>query len=654
MPEGSSNKLPRSRASDFGHFLRGMGHRAPEHQNVDSGDGTSVLEVPAESPVRRRKSSLIPFLGRSRKRSTDASTSAPKRSVDASSLMTFRTSTASYAPDTAPSKPLASRFSPPRVKRGRSRRSTTPTPGDRQLGYMSDSHLQPPSACRSSTDSSKTQRSLRGAASHPTITVSPSPEPPEDHFQDLFTKPGGRSGDSSANGKRRPPPLFSVPPRHEPDHGETLPDSPVSTMSPPISPSLASPDFSRGSSTSTGDDTDEVSMLSVATSVKSERRRSAGSMRRTSVHPAPPPKIPLPDTPSSSATARTPTQKQSNSSLRSKQKSLTLSSRASVTPTTPTPPKLYQSSSSSERQSTSFEKRHSKEQHVAEAFDMYTASIDTLRQALQSRTKQLDDLAQYLLKVTQDNVTTKNALEKRIATLESELSSRDQEIMSLRSLLSGGRPTTGVATVGPRTDTPPQFPPSSFPYTTTTRRTRSDTEDSGNETRTESGAESSSSLHLHKTKTEASHIPRRNLSLRLGRFRSDQAPLSDATHAGRSSERRVSISSSGASEASSPVPSNPALTPIPEAQNAARTSRSSSSASSRAKSSTSSRDPAIAAAISSQRTPRRIPSTTRPPTSKPGSPTPAAAYAATLRHPRTQSIGQVLESQPRLLRKAPQ
>ncbi|KAJ7203212.1 hypothetical protein C8J57DRAFT_1408273 [Mycena rebaudengoi] len=73
-------------------------------------------------------------------------------------------------------------------------------------------------------------------------------------------------------------------------------------------------------------------------------------------------------------------------------------------------------------------------------FDMDKATSEQLRQALILRNEQFDELARYLLKITDIHVAKKHALHKKITALEQEATRRDNEIKGLTWLVANNRP----------------------------------------------------------------------------------------------------------------------------------------------------------------------------------------------------------------------
>ncbi|KAF8916646.1 hypothetical protein CPB85DRAFT_1431966 [Mucidula mucida] len=669
MEDTSTPQKPRSKTTDFAGFLRGMGQqRTPE---------PGALQVP-ETGVRRRKSSLITFLGRTRKKSSVSSISESEQ-PDVRDLQ--RASEAHDQPFPSTSTPhssfgslLAARFS------GSARRGAVKKTDASATGYTSDSFLEPPRVRRPSVDSTL---SAGSATRQPTITVSPSSHLFDDQYDDLFTKPTRKRIPSNPTHPRSPSP--SNQDAHS--HPSSSPPTAFVRGSRDESGSIRSARNSRLSGMEdpmSGEESEAVSTLSLPISAGGKRRSwdsqnrrfSSTSARSKTIPRTAPPTIPLPTPPVEAIPAppvisRTASVGRTSSGRKTRPRSLTLSSRASVSPvpTTPTvsssPPKTRKS-----------QERKSIDDKENEVFDIYTASADQLRTALLARNHQLDELAAYLLKVTQNHVTEKNALEKRIAALERDAAKRDKEIKGLTWLVSNGRsPGASVAgntllstasrSTSALADISPVVRSPSY------RHLHSDPEDSGGETSKtdsmresfeQSGGESSSSVPVMK---QFNKVPSRTaplikgMSSRGGGFRPttvERVPISDI-RTSRRLDKRSSVSSfasSATSSSSSVMPASPTaatLSSIPEASPPPTPPTPPAPASVLTTKVPSSRDPAIVAAISTQRrekeqkknTPRSTSKTTATMTTS-SAPTPAAAYAANLqKRPRPRSIGQILD-----------
>ncbi|KAG7442827.1 uncharacterized protein BT62DRAFT_359347 [Guyanagaster necrorhizus] len=584
-------------------------------------------------------------------------------------------------------------------------------------GYTSDSLVPPPKKARPSIDSttSKETRSTTPRPKQPTITIS---QPPnsflDDNYDDLFTKPRKKLHDSSvspspptsndhddrafhSDGDISPTSLLfprsSSSNKPPPQSGSsTSPPPPPPPPPPPMSPTsfrdwrivgdetsslkstrssrrLVSDDITRTS----GEESEAISTISMPVTSASdtdkrssttswlhnESRRSK-SMIRSPMQSAPnqPPTIPLPATPGPSQTVPTRLLGYSGTRPRAVTISSSASSRAQVA-TSPLPtslPPRHSQSTSRDRKSTD---ENAKKENAA--FDIETASADQLRQALILRDQQLDELATYLLKVTQNHVTEKNALEKKIASLEREAARREKEIKGLSWLVSSNRIQGSVplSSAGFRSMTVQESESeknskgdatSSMIKSPAYKHVNSDYDDSGAESyptpRTESargslsGGESSSS--------PSQQVKSYRLAPKLGLLRGSSLRMGGTRLALESDgkdtpkvDKRASVSSFASSAASSSLsgsssmmlPSSPSMTTlsaIPEGPPPVPPKKPLS------------RDPAIVAAIGTAEQ-RREKEQKKIPRSMNTAPTPAAAYAANLQKARPRSIGQILD-----------
>ena len=71
-------------------------------------------------------------------------------------------------------------------------------------------------------------------------------------------------------------------------------------------------------------------------------------------------------------------------------------------------------------------------------FDIDTASAPQLRAALRTRNQQYDELATYVLKVTEAHATEVTNLGKKVLTLEKEVARKDKELKGLRWIINNG------------------------------------------------------------------------------------------------------------------------------------------------------------------------------------------------------------------------
>lgn len=130
------------------------------------------------------------------------------------------------------------------------------------------------------------------------------------------------------------------------------------------------------------------------------------------------------------------------------------------------------------------------------SFDINTATKEQLRQALLNRNKEYDNLASYLLKVTEANMDKITNLEKTISSMQREARAKELELKGLNFMLNqqkmanssgslsapNSRPTSGM-----------EYPQRQYSSTSATRyplRRQFYTDDSGGESHPTSGAES--------------------------------------------------------------------------------------------------------------------------------------------------------------------
>ena len=71
-------------------------------------------------------------------------------------------------------------------------------------------------------------------------------------------------------------------------------------------------------------------------------------------------------------------------------------------------------------------------------FDIDTASAPQLRAALRTRNQEYDELAAYVLKVTEAHSTEVTKVEKKVLTLEKEVARKDKELKGLRWIINNG------------------------------------------------------------------------------------------------------------------------------------------------------------------------------------------------------------------------
>ncbi|KAK0451772.1 hypothetical protein EV421DRAFT_1898696 [Armillaria borealis] len=717
-----ANKF-RTKTSDFADFLRGVGqyqHHNTPRRAPDSLPTPSTSTSDAQDGLRRKKT-LIPFFGRVRRKSNVSGTSGgevseqegDKRSQslamatdDQRSFMVISPESASPVASTASQNRLpntASRVTKLRTLRKPNGRITgvrSPT------GYTSDSLVPSPKKARPSIDSttSKETRSTTPRPKQPTITISqPTNSFLDDNYDDLFTKPRKKmhasaspystissdhndrafhsDGDMSpislqlfprsSSSNNSPQPTSSPPPISPTSLREwrIVGDETSSMKSTRSSRKVVSDDISRTS----GEESEAISTISMPITSASgtdkrssmtswlhnESRRSK-SMIRSSMQSVPnqPPTIPLPATPGPSQTV--PARLSSVGYSGTRPRAVTLSSSASARPniaTSPPPtslPPRHSKSISRDRKSTD---ENAKKENAA--FDIETATVDQLRQALILRDQQLDELASYLLKVTQNHVTEKNALEKKIASLEREAARREKEIKGLTWLVSSNRIPGNVPFSSTGSKSMPALESdknskgdatSSVIKSPVYKHINSDYDDSGAESyptsRTESargslsGGESSSS--------PSQQVKSYRLAPKLGLLRGSSLRMGSTRLALESDrkdvpkvDKRASVSSFASSAASSSLsgsssmmlpssPSTTTLSAIPEGPPPVPPKKPTS------------RDPAIVAAIGTAEQ-RREKDQKKVARSMNTAPTPAAAYAANLQKARPPSIGQILD-----------
>ncbi|KAK0205360.1 hypothetical protein DFS33DRAFT_761504 [Desarmillaria ectypa] len=704
-----ANKF-RTKTSDFADFLRGVGqhqhHTNTPRRAPDNLPTPSTSTSDAQDGVRRKKT-LIPFFGRVRRKSNVSGISGGEVSEQESDKRSQ--SLALAADDQWPVASAASQNQLPNTASRVTKLRTLRRPNGRIIGvrsptgYTSDSLVPPPKKDRPSIDSttSKETRSTTPRPKQPTITIS---QPPnsflDDNYDDLFTKPRKKlhTGASpySLTSSDHDDRVFHSDGDIFPTSFQLFPLSSSSNISlqpasstPPMSPTslrewrivgdetssikstrssrrVVSDDIPRTS----GEESEAISTISMPVTSASgtdkrssmtswlhnESRRSKSMIRssRQSV-PNQPPTIPLPATP---GPQMVPAQLSSLSYSGIRPRAVTLSSSASARAniaTSPLPtslPPRHSKSISRDRKSTD---ENAKKENTA--FDIETATVDQLRQALILRDQQLDELASYLLKVTQNHVTEKNALEKKIASLEREAARREKEIKGLTWLVSSNRMPGNVPLSSTGFKATPALESDKSKGDTTSpvikspsyKRINSDYDDSGAESyptsRTESargslsGGESSSSpfqqVKSHKLAPKLGLL--RGSSLRMG---STRPALESERKDVPKVDKRASVSSFASSAASSSLsgsssmmlpssPSTTTLSAIPEGPPPTPPKKPMS------------RDPAIVAAIGTTEQ-RREKDQKKVARSMNTAPTPAAAYAANLQKARPPSIGQIL------------
>ncbi|KAK0194425.1 hypothetical protein F5146DRAFT_1221872 [Armillaria mellea] len=570
-----ANKF-RTKTSDFAGFLRGVGQY--QHHTNTPRRAPDNLPIPSTSTSDaqdglRRKKTLIPFFGRVRRKSNVSGTSGGEVSEQEGD------------------------------KRSQSLAMATDDHDHDDRAFHSDGDMFPTSPQLFSHSSSSNNS--------PQPTSSPPPISPTSLRERRVVGDETSSIKSTRSSRRVVSDDIS---RTSGEESEA-----ISTISMPIM--SASGTDKRSSMTSW---------------LHNEPRRSKSKIRSSMQSmPNQPPTIPLPATPGPSQTA--PARLSSLGYSGTRPRAVTLSSSASTRAniaTSPLPtslPPRHSKSTSRDRKSTD---ENAKKEITA--FDIETATVDQLRQALILRDQQLDELASYLLKVTQNHVTEKNALEKKIASLEREAARREKEIKGL-TWLESDRNSKGDTT-------------SSAIKSPVYKHINSDYDDSGAESyptsRTESargslsGGESSSS--------PSQQVKSYRLAPKLGLLRGSSLRMGSTRLALESDrkdvpkvDKRASVSSFTSSAASSSLsgsssmmlpssPSTTTLSAIPEGPPPVPPKKPMS------------RDPAIVAAIGTAEQ-RREKDQKKVARSMNTPPTPAAAYAANLQKARPPSIGQILD-----------
>ncbi|KAJ7163794.1 hypothetical protein C8R43DRAFT_253451 [Mycena crocata] len=430
-----------------------------------------------------------------------------------------------------------------------------------------------------------------------------------------------------------------------------------------------------------------------------EKASPRSIMKHTSDRPNRPPAFPPPPPPTnppSSAlpvipSSQTAQSRKSNgspplvSSASRRQRAQTLSAVPSSTVTLTTPSSLSSSSTTLSRRITksvgegsapalALTKKAAEEPSGKENFEMDKASADQLRQALTLRNQQFDELASYLLKITDTHVAERHALLKKVASLEQEATRRENEIKGLTWLVTNNTRPGSSGSIGMLPNTASKSTsalllelesggkPSSFSHSNAaedsgaeSHQTTSGAEESYRESGPESmwgsgtsGGESSSSSRARKVKrphTLMSNFYR--TSAKSARPGAEFAAPKTLPYSPSPSTKRSSISSFGTSPSSSasslslttvtPATTVTSLSAIPEA---AMTMRS--------------QDPVVAAAILAtenqrEKEERRVSrASNRLSASSVNAPSASASYSANLKRSRPPSIAQVLAQSPKM------
>ncbi|KAJ7291145.1 hypothetical protein C8J57DRAFT_1458096 [Mycena rebaudengoi] len=775
MANPSPGQRLRTTTSDITEFFRTGNTRSRAADPDVPGISSPELLSEPESPVKKR-SSRIPFLGRSRKKSTqsDASTSASStrasgsrqsdsdaRSSSASRKVEKRSSDVPAVPplgkpEEHPLPPLpspslgsilAARFAPlnPKLLNRRPSQRSPPNEHTSEL-------LQPMGTARGpSLDSTSSDNRSPTPRPQPIITVS---LPPDnlDGYEGMFTLPASTTevtavdpqlapttSNSTNTGVRFPTPPLNDSQIRLSDTDSTIKRRGSRHTTEERSSSRASRSSRKhvGSSVkpfdvdSTDAEDSEAVMsdsprpsppMSSGPTPTAEKRRTLATMpynfaekatsqprsimKSTSDRRTRPPAFPLPPPPASnppsSALPLTPSHTHPPSksssgpsaSLISRPRAQTLSflpisptsssSPASATlPLSSSPSPASPSTIPSRRVTRSIgeanapitllTKKVVEERSGKENFDMDKATPEQLRQALTLRNQQFDELASYLLKITDAHVAEKHALQKKITTLEQEATRRDNEIKGLTWLVTNNRPgSSGSAskTSAPELEHSSAKQPGAVSKLSKAASLRhsNPAEDSGTEShQTTSGAEESyresgpesmwgsgTSDPESSTSSRARKVKRNHtLMSSFYRVSGKGDALTSLPYFSSQGTKRSSISSFGTSPSSStsslalttltPATTVTSLTAIPEAPTVS-TPRS--------------QDPVVAAAIKAtenqraKEEERRMSRTSqRSSASSVNAPAPSSAstsYSANLKRGRPPSIAQVLAQSPKM------
>ncbi|KAJ7047801.1 hypothetical protein C8F04DRAFT_1060154 [Mycena alexandri] len=588
-----------------------------------------------------------------------------------------------------------------------------------------------------SADSSSDHRSITPRPTHPTITVSLPPDNLEG-YEGMFTlptTPGASVDDPQRTPIAATPPLrfpTSQPSRH-PDADTTVKrrssrsvtEERSSSRSSRISRKPIGDTFKHIDVDSTdAEDSEAVmsdspkpspSMTGGPTPV-AEKRRTLATMpygfsspksimkptsdrspRPPAFPPPPPPSDPpssaLPVIPSSSTMSR-----KSNGSpslgfpVATRQRAHTLSGAPSsplpISPSSSPSPlstlpsrRITKSTIGGSTPAAAFPNKGVEEPSGKENLDMDKASAEQLRQALALRNQQFDELASYLLKITEAHVAEKHALLKKVASLEQEATRRENEIKGLTWLVtnnprpgSSGPGSLGMPNLASRSTSALELESegqlsSGFSASnpaddsgTESHQTLSGAEESHRESGPESvwgsgtsGGESSSSGRARKAKRNTNLMSSfYRSSTKSGRPEAQVVIPTALQYPSSPSTKRSSVSSFGSSSSSStsshslgtltPATTVISLSPIPETVSAAASTRS--------------QDPIVAAAIlatenqraKEERRASRASNRLSAPSIVPSmtAPSPAAAYSANLKRTRPPSIAQVLAQSPKM------
>ncbi|KAJ7929137.1 hypothetical protein B0H13DRAFT_2543286 [Mycena leptocephala] len=515
----------RLRTTDIADFFR-AGHSSRATDSDEPGPSSPTFLAEPESPVKRKRSSRIPFLGRQRKKSTQSDASAASTSSAGPSShpsdSDVRDSSASRKAEPRPAVPpipslddgperplpalptpspinssspslgskLAARFAPSRQKllNLSPRKQPSQPPPNEPILTLSPPTTSSRATSIDSTSSGHHDRSVTPRPNHPTITVS---LPPDnlDGYEGMFTLP--ISSESVDDPQLTPTSATSNIPYVSP------PPSPKQILlrrASRISRRHVGTAFKHNEVDSTDAEDSEAIMsdspkpspaMNVGPTPIAEKRRTLATMpynysekasprsimkppsdRHRPAFPPPPPSNPpssaLPVIPSSITARKSNGSSPLLSSVSPRQRAQTLSTVPSTPISSPTsslstlPSRRITKSISEGNASAStvprtpasiLAKQVTEEASGKENFDMEKASADQLRQALTLRNQQFDELASYLLKITEAHVAEKHALLKKVASLEQEAARRENEIKGLTWLVKNNtRPGSSGST----------------------------------------------------------------------------------------------------------------------------------------------------------------------------------------------------------------
>ncbi|CAK5275821.1 unnamed protein product [Mycena citricolor] len=665
-----------TKSSDISEFFRVGGHssRPRAGDAPKSGPSSTASSSPAylsepESSSSPRRRSMIPFLGRQRKKSAHAdianvaavaaaahvnrqSEGEPRYSnVSKASRRTLplpevplllhrhetpeRSSVASSSSPPSLGSKIAAHFVPSR-QRLISLSPRKPSPYNETP--PSSGGLAPPASSSRGTSMDSTSSDNRSSTPRPTITVSLSPDN-LDGYEGLFTLPTSETSKS-------PSPNAELRLRSD---DRIYTGSPVSDRSPSRSriSRVARKYVGSAMKQSDVDSTDAEDSEAVMsdtpkssppmhTPIVEKRRTLATTMPYTFAEKAPrsimkssvialPPALPLPPPPPSDPPSPTllgtPPSSSEARSLR-RPRAHTLSSTPIPLPFKPPTSPI----------ATVPSRRLSKSEKIPiplngpapaagkDAFDMATASAEELRQALVRRNQQFDELASYLLKITEAHVAEKHALLKKIGALEQDATRKDNEIKGLTWLVTNNRPGSSDTIKSTASTIKP------------TRSSSAD--DFGAQSHQASGAEDShsGSESLQGSSTADSSSERRSSKSKRHPNPNNSFYRMSATETASSSSSTTSLLTSVTTTPSTPATTVSSLSSIPE-----------------------SRDPIVAAAILASekqraKQERRASKTVdrHASASATSGVSASAAYAANLKRGRPPSIAQVLASSPKM------